>query len=543
MIPAALSLVVWLPAIWGFGAFVRVRGGPMFRLAISGLAGLATLAAAAVALNLFVALSPALALCALAVGWASFAAQGRRLLAGAGWREAAIILAIVVLLAAVTQFPARYYDAGLYFLPSVRWAQEWPQVRGLASLHPRLGYNSSWFALAAITETPWLVGRSSFYLNTLPILFTALLGVDAASRLRAGDRKASTIYFLLCTIAAAYALDGIASLAPDHPTALLVTASMGLWLRALDDEGAFAEDALTASWLAAFAMTIKISAIVAPAALGALLALRRPRLDRRAWLLVAGGGTAVLVPWLARGLLNSGCFAFPAAATCVAVPWATPRSLVVDISEVIRAWARAPGAPVAEALAGWTWIPRWAEDTLKDLTFALLLLAFAASCAVGRSALWRGRAAFPLLASIVGLAFWFLSAPMPRFGVVYLLPAALLATAAAVEARWEGIGRVGRTAVAALAVASFLGVLHASTLPIRKARRAGYAFASWPPFPTARLVGRVTPSGTELLAPAVGDQCWNAPLPCTPGAPADLMWRGREMVVPRAHPSAATQDH
>lgn len=51
--------------------------------------------------------------------------------------------------AAYTSQTITYYDTGLYHFQAIRWLSRFGAVPGLALIHSRFGFTSSWFALAA----------------------------------------------------------------------------------------------------------------------------------------------------------------------------------------------------------------------------------------------------------------------------------------------------------------------------------------------------------------------------------------------------------
>ncbi len=535
MVPATLALCAWLPAVLGFGSFVRLDGGPLRRAGGAGAAGLAVLAAIAVAANLVVPLSPALSSAVLAAGWLLLLRARAVLLAGVRPRHLAFAAGLVLALAGLAQLPARHYDSGLYFLQSVRWAQDRAVVPGLASLHARLGYNSSWLALAALTEAPGLVGRSSFYLNALPTAFAAFFAADAIGRLRAGERRVSPFYFALAAFAAAYGVDTLGSLYPDQPVAVLTVLSLGLWLCAVEEPAAFARAALPGALLAALAFTAKVSSLVLLLAWAAFLAWRRSALDRRAWLVALAGAAAVFVPWRARGLITSGCLLFPAAWSCApSLPWATPLPMVAGIDAAIRAWARRPGAAVDEVLQGWAWFPAWARAALALPHVSIPLAGAAVGTLAARGRLARSIVRGPLLVALAGIAFWLATAPSPRFGVAYLLPAAMLPISAWAQERGASASPWRRRAALVLATAAALAFLQWSVRPLRKLRWETVALARWPALPSPAVERRITSGGAEVWVPVAGDQCWGTDPPCTPGYPPGLEWSGGRYRVPGA---------
>jgi hypothetical protein len=533
MLPAALALAVWLPAVVGFGSFWRVDGGPLRRAGIAGVSGLAVLATFAVALHLVAPLSPPVAIVALVAGWILFIRARQKVLAGVRAHEAVFAASLIVVLAALTQLPARHYDSGLYFLQSVLWAQEHAQVPGLASLHPRLGYNSSWFALAAIVEIPGLVGRSSFFLNSLPVILASLVAADAVGRLRVGDRRASTFYFALAPFAAIYGAETLGSLCPDQPAAILTVLSLGFLVHALEDPEGFSDAAFIGALLAGFALTVKVSAIVLAGAWAAFLVVRRRSLDGRVRVLVIAAAAALFLPWLARGLVTSGCVLFPAAWSCFpSLSWSTPPAIVTQIDVYIRAWARWPGVPAHQALRDWAWFPGWLRSALGLPHVSVPVVGAVFGVLAMRARLLRPSAVrLPLLVVAAGLAFWFFTAPSPRFGIAYLLSAAMLVLSAWAAEDAPGLRPSARRLTVLIVAVAALMYLHWSVRPLRKLRADTFALARWPEFPTVGVDRRVTSPGTEVKIPITTDQCWATAPPCTPWYAPGLVWTGRAFQI------------
>jgi hypothetical protein len=55
----------------------------------------------------------------------------------------------------------------------------------------------------------------------------------------------------------------------------------------------------------------------------------------------------------------------------------------------------------------------------------------------------------------------------------------------------------------------------------------------WPRIREVRVVQRETIEGVEIYTPAEGDQCWSAPLPCTPYFNRDLRVRRSANGLPK----------
>jgi hypothetical protein len=119
-----------------------------------------------------------------------------------------------------------------------------------------------------------------------------------------------------------------------------------------------------------------------------------------------------------------------------------------------------------------------------------------------------------------GAALWWLSAPDPRFGLAYLVPLATLPLAVAISRRAAPAGGAARSWPAA-AVAAFALVVAAALVGPEDPSRSipterPLAVTSWPAPPVAPVTVRTTDWGFRAYVPLGGDQCWAAPLPCTP---------------------------
>jgi hypothetical protein len=91
------------------------------------------------------------------------------------------ILAVIAALSSTRL--VRAFDTGLYHYQIVRWLSEYGTVRGLALLHFRFGFSSSWFALAAPFDFGPFQGRISGLFGGLAIFLAVLHFALAVSRI------------------------------------------------------------------------------------------------------------------------------------------------------------------------------------------------------------------------------------------------------------------------------------------------------------------------------------------------------------------------
>jgi len=469
---------------------------------------------------------PALAaVCALgAIGLALHARDLRRWVAAVWARRKPVILLAVLLAAWAANQAAgapEVYDTYLYHLSIVRWYTSYPIVPGLGNLHERLAFNNSSLLLAAMLEVgPWRE-RSFHLLNGLLWMALMLQGVLGALRLASADpkRRAAGLFDTACVIVAFAMTRWISSLSTDLPAAALTvvagSALLGLLLGGDEGPSRRGEELLLLCVALGTAISVKLSAAAFAALAGpvGLVAFFRradgPRARAAAWSLAVPGlllGLAV-----ARNVVLSGYVVYPST-LAVDVPWRVPDWRPAAQVADVKNWAR---AETTEDTSGWWWLHRWANrprlrvEVFLPLGLGLALLAW---CAAGRVRARGGAgagAAWWMLVPLAGAcAFWFWRAPSARFGFhLFWMFAGLAACGVSL--------RAGARATPYLAVALACCALLILTSQDNQLIRAGGDRGFHKPR-TFEMTTYVTDSGLELHVPVEGDQCGDAPLPCTP---------------------------
>jgi hypothetical protein len=454
------------------------------------------------------------------------------------------------------------FDTGLYHYQLVRWLSEYGTVRGLALLHFRFGFSSSWFALAAPFDFGPFQGRISGLFGGLAIFLALLHFALAMSRIL--QRRAVgadwflaggyPLIFLVC-----FAWSFEVSLSPDPPIWIL-TLLIG-WLMLLEarpemariQESGWSQPALPLI-LAFGTSAIKLSA--APVlAVAALFFLSRSPGKLRSALALSAIASLLLVPFFAANFASSGCPLFPSTVLCADLPWSVAKpaaQLFASYTLNSARWGTEQMAPNATA---WNWIPVWFSQWDK-----LMLVSLCGACLIGFLILrgWRRGKQFlwVLVLSLAGVVFLFFNAPNPRFGAGYLalFPALFAAVAGPDLESWgrarftswlEPLHSISLAAVL-LGVCALLGLqISWSDLKItRKFEQSDIShptpeFHSWhrlllPPalarFPgdlmvsenrrldrilSMQLASEIS-NGIEYWRPLGTEQCWGVSLPCLP---------------------------
>jgi hypothetical protein len=447
----------------------------------------------------------------------------------------AVAASMLLILGPTVSFPD-HYDSGLYHAQAIRWIDEYAAVRGIGNLHFRLAFNSSWHVLESFFGLSFLDPAGFRPLNGLLLLITTTAGLISIAEVARGNLRASRLMrAALFPLSIYYFQRHIASPLTDTPATLIPWL---LWAAVLDylerqDRARLDRESVALVVVAFFLVTVKLSAL--PAVLVALVALGRPwkwPLSPTVRLGVAAG--IMLAPWGLRSMILSGTLAFPFSAFGPwPVEWAVSRDLIADVEAGTRAWARVHPRDAAEVLAmpASVWIPEWwasignqvqAALTLLILGPIIWLLLLPRSLELLRSSVgyWGSYLAL-VVVGYVGVVFWFASAPDFRFVLGTLVPLSLMLIIPLVLAAH----RLARLAVQTMVTLALL-------LPVGGPLADGLESIAQPerimkPAPYYAAQTRVvTTNGFPALSPLGTDQCWNAPLPCTPTLDPGLKLRG-----------------
>lgn len=433
-----------------------------------------------------------------------------------GWISTAAAFAAFALVSAKLTLHANLtYDSGLYHFGFIRWMAEKGTTLGLANLHGRFGFNSSWLAAAALfSKGPdWQYGPIVWTVSVTLLLYAGLF-VKAAWAMRTGRRSC----FIFCVFAGVICLDIPASweflrvTQTDLPATLLVLHAFAASLAIHQQPEARGPDYMPLALAAAAAITVKLSSVpVILLFVPAIAAWLSGRLAVRS--LAPAMAVLVSLPlvWVAQNLALSGCAAYPAAVTCLDLPWSVTAQTPRNDAAWITSWARKPRVdPDDPFFANFHWVRDWAANNRDFLTrWAKLVALGGVIMAVG---LYRRRRsgltvlAWPAAVTVTGVVAWFLSAPDPRFAMGYLiaLPAFIFTA---------GTWSWPRPLMLLLALCVPVVKLPGFALQMMTGTGTGILHGA---IPQPALAVKTTASGLAITVPSAGNQCWLADLPCAP---------------------------
>lgn len=336
----------------------------------------------------------------------------------------ALGLALLLLLENATHSPLNP-DTNIYHAQAIHWIESFPAVPGLGNLHGRLAFNSAWFVSNAIFSLPFL-GLGSFHL-TASVLFLAVICYfwgGFGEILRGAITPAALLKVLFFPLAFSLLGADISSPGTDLPVSLLLWLMVVLW--AETDQP---HRTLLIVLLAAFVVTVKLSA--APALLLAIIVIAgdAQRGEKRIAFWAATYGALVLVPFVARNIILSGYLLYPVPSLDLfSFDWKVPLERVRGEQMSVLAWGRLPRLDAEQVLAMPLneWLPKW--FTAQTINRRLIVGAALLSPLLALPGLrltqryWLGWLAF-----FLGTLFWLFSAPDFRFGQGFLIGTILLA--------------------------------------------------------------------------------------------------------------------
>lgn len=321
-----------------------------------------------------------------------------------------------------------HYDTGLYHAQSIRWMEEYGVVKGLGNLHCRLAYNSASFGLSAFYSFAFLGGRSfhctaGFLALLLAKVCSRLADIRKRKRLLVSDMaRIMGIYYLMVIF------DEMISPASDYFMVLTVFYIMIRYLDLVEsgEKGWFRYGLL--ALLCVYTVSIKLSAalIVLLAVKPAVMLIKEK--NGKGILCFIVTGILIILPYFIRNVVISGWLVYPFTfLDFFAVDWKIPSGIAEYDAKEIQVWGRGIhdvtryGEPITE------WFGSWfrAQGSLDKLFILSGILSVPVAVAAWAAAVFRKkeRQRDLMAAAVVsGLSFlfWLFSAPLIRYGCVYV---------------------------------------------------------------------------------------------------------------------------
>ncbi|MBQ9550000.1 MAG: hypothetical protein IJU87_04230 [Lachnospiraceae bacterium] len=348
-------------------------------------------------------------------------------------------------------------DSGLYHAQSIRWIEEYGVIRGLGLLQNRFGYNSAFFSVSALYSFAFL-GQSlhgvNGYMAELVSLY-AFYGIKKSLFDRSFGRlsnfaELAPLFYMV--------LGGIELISPTTDPILLYLffAIVILWIREAEgDDRTIVYTLLCIITVFLVSVKLSVGVLVLLVIQPAVSLIREKRVKEI--IVSISSGVILLLPYFIRNVLISGYLIYPfPGIDLFDLPWKIPYESARHDADEITTWARyvRDASRIDEKV--WEWAPSWWQgQTVHDRCFSLVFIIGAVAglvwCIISliRQILSREkrrltvRMLFLESVLIAGSLFWFLSAPLIRYGYLYLLLLPLL-TAGCIYNSGRTAGTAGR---------------------------------------------------------------------------------------------------
>lgn len=347
------------------------------------------------------------------------------------YRSIIVLILLTFMGLIVASQPASLYDTGLYHAQAIHWIEDYGYVKGLGNLHNRFAYNSSFLCLQALYSWVFVNGQSLHGMNAYVGIVMAGYALLSFQWRKRTNRVAGMLNLALL-LYICNSLGGMESPGTDFFAMCLMLYLLARWFRCQ-----YKEEKYILCILAAFGVTLKLSIapVVLLAAVPAIWLIKGKKWKETAVCL--GSGFLTVLPFLVRNVMISGYLIYPYTALDIfSVDWKMPEYTVNRDRNEIMAWGRELRDVNKIDYPIWDWFPIWFQELTGAQRALFLLNVFLIVIVV-----WfvvrelrkkRFEMAYVCCVAILGLAMWFFSAPLIRYGraYLYILPAVVFGLAA-----------------------------------------------------------------------------------------------------------------
>lgn len=359
------------------------------------------------------------------------------------WKICVVMITVTYIVIWTIKDPD-FVDTYLYHAQAIRWIEEYGVVPGLGNLHNRFAYNSAFMPLQALFSFSWILNISLHSLNGFLGTFFVVYATITNNLFTPKKSRLSDFFKIIVVIYVYFSRTTISSPGSDLLAMLLVLYIIIKWCECFENEEevqAYGVLCLVAVW----AMSVKLSAAIAVLLVvyPAIILIKEKR-----YILIFKdivSGILIAAPWLIRNVIISGYLLYPySQIDLFNFDWEMPKSLLDYDKKEIIVWGREVRDVSKFEQPMREWIGIWFENQmLRNKLFiiggflaTILLLGFVIyylfrsikKKKINKAILGKKQEMLVVAYVIFGLVFWLLSAPLLRYGVVYLLmPIAIVA--------------------------------------------------------------------------------------------------------------------
>lgn len=340
-------------------------------------------------------------------------------------RNKVLLLALLFIGLMIASQKPEAYDTALYHAQAIHWIEEYGCTKGLGNLHNRFAYNSSFLCLQALYSWASIVGQSLHGMNAYIAVILVGYAVMSFRFFKIKKESIADAFNLTILLYIGYSISTLSSPHTDFLAMSLILYIISKWFRAPSME----EKSLLCI-LAIFGCTVKLT--VAPLVLLALC----PLIDffkHKKWkylLFCTIMGIVIVIPFLVRNIFILGYLIYPYPVIDIFdFDWKMPSYTVMFDHNEIVSWGRGIKDAYLYDLRINEWLPVWFQSLtitekyliLINIILMILLMFWVITCIKKK----QYELIYLYCVFLTGMFMWFFSAPLIRYGRVYLyiLPA------------------------------------------------------------------------------------------------------------------------
>ena len=342
--------------------------------------------------------------------------------------KAGVMVFLFLLFSYGTSTGIIHYDTGLYHAQSIRWIEEYGIVPGLGNLHSRLAYNSSSFCLSALYSFGFLGGQSYHCCAGFLGFLLAVTCVERVSKSRFKKPNLSDLVRIMGIYYLLIIFDEMISPASDYFMVLSVFYIVIRWLDLLEEEEKSYIPYALLCVMGVSVVTIKLSgACILLLTMKPMLQMIRERRGKQI-ILFTGAGFLTAIPFLIRNVILSGWLVYPFTfIDLFQADFKIPKGMADYDSREIQVWGRGFSDVTRYNDSITKWLPEWAAS-LDAVNKVFLLMAisgiglFLCYCLYAVKNKRKDMQDVLIVMGTMGVSFlfWLTSAPLIRYGCIYL---------------------------------------------------------------------------------------------------------------------------
>lgn len=439
-----------------------------------------------------------------------------------------------------------HFDTGLYHMPFLQWIASYPIPIGLANLHGRFGFDSSWLIFHSAWRFPW-IGWSSLPMVE-GLIWTLGLWILGEGLVNSWTKFAYGNRILLITLALMFFINfGInppgSVVSTDHAAnifALLTVVYFLEFLNAITEKNTskIQRGILLMVISSCLAITGKLSML--PIIFFPIIGCLMMSKIRTIWRFIIVSlmiGVIFFSLWILRNFLLSGCLVYPVAFTCSdLVSWGVGSQQAIIEKNNVTAWARSPGADYLKSLDNYNWLTAWFIGLLDNSTIKLVFISLSLSLFLpifeilkvqhyqkNKGSIVKNIGfLLIILVAVLGLLLWFFNGPDPRFSWSFLILASVPTTAFwltlfNITEVFDFLTKVFQQKIMYYILIIIMMIIftqHSSKL---------FDLNPWDKAPNIGFSQKILPKTGQIIYTPLQNhesleiyQCWAIPIPCTP---------------------------